>query len=593
MTTSMIECDIAVIGGGLGGCAAALRACRSGRRVCLTEETTWLGGQATSQGVSALDEHSLIESLGAPATYYEWRESIRDLYRERYALSAAACDAPYFNPGDAWVSRLCFEPAVGVLALVGLLLPEVEAGRLQILYRTRPVGVDVDGDRLSVVHLRDDEGAETQVRASWVLDATELGDLLPLAGTPWVTGAEARDETGEPAAREQGPAPHLTQTWTLPFAVDLRPGEDHTIEPPADYARLRDEQPFTLTMTYGTRDLTYKVFDPVPDLPGAFWTYRRLVAAGQFVPGQVAGDLAMINWAGNDFAGGDLVAASETERQTLIARAGELSRGLLYWLQTEVPRDDGAGRGYPEIRLRTDVMGTDDGLAMRPYIREGRRIRAQTTVRQQDVAASCRDSARARLYSDSLGVGWYPIDIHPQPGDVATTEPTVPFQIPLGALLPVGGPVNLLPACKNIGTTHLTNGCYRVHPVEWGIGEAAGSLAVFCLDEGVSATTVRDDEVRLRRLQARLTATGVPLYWFSDVPATHEAFDAVQRLATADLWPGAPADLAFRPDEPLTGDDRRVLARHMPADLPLDDLLAGEGLTRASAAIRLQERLGA
>lgn len=34
----------------------------------------------------------------------------------------------------------------------------------------------------------------------------------------------------------------------------------------------------------------------------------------------------------------------------------------------------------------------------------------------------------------------------------------------------------LLPACKNIGTTHITNGCYRLHPVEWGIGEAAACL---------------------------------------------------------------------------------------------------------------------
>ena len=33
---------------------------------------------------------------------------------------------------------------------------------------------------------------------------------------------------------------------------------------------------------------------------------------------------------------------------------------------------------------------------------------------------------------------------------------------------------NLLPAGKNIGTTHITNGCYRLHPVEWNIGEVAG-----------------------------------------------------------------------------------------------------------------------
>ncbi|MGG2474547.1 FAD-dependent oxidoreductase, partial [Rhizobium sp. BR5] len=34
---------------------------------------------------------------------------------------------------------------------------------------------------------------------------------------------------------------------------------------------------------------------------------------------------------------------------------------------------------------------------------------------------------------------------------------------------------------KNIGTTHITNGCYRLHPVEWNIGEVAGMLAAYCL----------------------------------------------------------------------------------------------------------------
>nr|WP_246320979.1 FAD-dependent oxidoreductase [Paenibacillus germinis] len=29
---------------------------------------------------------------------------------------------------------------------------------------------------------------------------------------------------------------------------------------------------------------------------------------------------------------------------------------------------------------------------------------------------------------------------------------------------------------------HITNGCYRLHPVEWIIGEAAGYLAADCLE---------------------------------------------------------------------------------------------------------------
>ena len=44
-----LACDVAVIGGGTGGCAAALGALRNGMQVIMTEETDWIGGQLTSQ----------------------------------------------------------------------------------------------------------------------------------------------------------------------------------------------------------------------------------------------------------------------------------------------------------------------------------------------------------------------------------------------------------------------------------------------------------------------------------------------------------------------------------------------------------------
>src|ERR671918_397734 len=66
--TSGFEADLVIAGGGLGGCAAALAALRNGLRVILTEETDWLGGQLTSQGVPP-DEHQWIESHGCTASY--------------------------------------------------------------------------------------------------------------------------------------------------------------------------------------------------------------------------------------------------------------------------------------------------------------------------------------------------------------------------------------------------------------------------------------------------------------------------------------------------------------------------------------------
>ena len=72
---------------------------------------------------------------------------------------------------------------------------------------------------------------------------------------------------------------------------------------------------------------------------------------------------------------------------------------------------------------------------------------------------------------------------------------------------------NLLPACKNIGTTHITNGCYRLHPVEWNIGEAAGALVAFAHARHVRPQAVRDTPALLADYQKRLVAQGVELRW--------------------------------------------------------------------------------
>src|SRR6266508_1740716 len=79
-------CEVLVVGGGMGGVAAALAAARAGRSVVLTEETDWLGGQMTAQGVSALDEHRYIETFGGTASYMAMRRAIRDVYRSDYRL---------------------------------------------------------------------------------------------------------------------------------------------------------------------------------------------------------------------------------------------------------------------------------------------------------------------------------------------------------------------------------------------------------------------------------------------------------------------------------------------------------------------------
>ncbi len=195
-----------------------------------------------------------------------------------------------------------------------------------------------------------------------------------------------------------------------------------------------------------------------------------------------------------------------------IAAARELSRSVLYWLQTEAPRPDG-GTGFPGLRLRGDVTGSADGLAQAPYIRESRRIRAEHTIVEQDLSLAVRGDKGAVQHADAVGVGMYRIDLHPSTGgDNYIDVASCPFEIPLGALIPQRVE-NLLPAGKNIGTTHITNGSHRLHPVEWNVGEVAGALAAFCLAHRVTPRAVRNTPGLLADFQQCLERDGVELRW--------------------------------------------------------------------------------
>lgn len=527
------ETDVVIVGGGVGGCAAALAVARAGYKVIMTEESDWIGGQFTSQAVPP-DEHGWIERFGCTKSYRSFRDGVRDYYRRHYPLSARARSAVYLNPGSGWVSPLCHEPRVALAVLQAILAPYVGSNRLQILTEHTVLDADANGDRVRAVRVRDNRtGRERTIEARYFIDATELGDLLPLTGTEFVTGAESRAQTGEPSAPDEA-QPGNVQAFSVCFALDHLEGKDHTIERPATYDFWRDFTPrldppwtgkllsWTIPHPRTMEPLRYN-FDPHRENSKAFsglWTYRRILDRANFDGDLFASDITLMNVPMLDYLLGDITNDVDGERAKHVAAAKQQSLSFLYWMQTEAERPDG-GCGFPGLRLRGDVTGSADGLAKQPYIRESRRIQAEFTICEQHVAPPQIHGAphanRAVQFTDSVGVGYYRIDLHPSTGgDNYLDVAPLPFQIPLGALIPVRME-NLLPACKNLGTTHITNGCYRLHPVEWNIGEAAGALAAFCLDNEVTPRGVYKTPDQLAGFQNRLTRQGVELAWAEDI----------------------------------------------------------------------------
>jgi hypothetical protein len=528
-----LRTEVLVAGGGVGGVAAALAACRAGRTVVMTEETLWIGGQLTSQAVPP-DEHPWIEEAGCTRSYREFRNGVRRYYRSAFPLTQAASDDARLNPGGGWVSLLCHEPRVALAVLESMLAPFVASGRLTVLLGHRPVAAMKRGDRVEAIVFEDSTGGSRRaVRAPYILDATELGEVLPVAGVEHVIGAESRAETGEPSAPEKAD-PQDQQAITWCFAVEHHAGENHVISRPADYERWRDYVP-RLTPNWPGKlfswDTTHPIsleprsgrFDPSGDegFPN-LWSYRRIRLAARYSDPKAFPSVSLINWPQNDYWVAPLVDSqiSRALRMERQMEAKALSRSFLYWMQTEAPRPDG-GTGWPGLKPSSGTLGTRDGFAMAPYIRESRRIRALFTVTENYVATEARmretgrpkDEVRAATFEDSVGVGAYRIDLHPTTsGRNYLDISSLPFQIPLGALIPQRVD-NVLAAAKNIGVTHITNGCYRLHPVEWNIGEAAGALAAFCIERKRVPAEVRSKREILGEFQKRLRDDGFELEW--------------------------------------------------------------------------------
>ena len=377
--------------------------------------------------------------------------------------------------------------------------------------------------------------------------------MLPIAKIPYVVGSESRSDTAEPDAAPE-PNPACVQSFTYTFAIDYDTAGDHRIPKPASYERIRDSQPFGLRMNYPVEfgwkgAFQYSVFGedpPVPNnmSPRPFFPWRRLVAHKNFEGPNSPPDLALMNWPRQDYHEESLLDRTPLDTARILQAAKNVSFSFLYWLQNDVPRDDGKGSGYAGFRLRKDVMESADGLSKYPYIRESRRIRARGRITEQDLAIEDSQAARARRFDDSIGTGFYMVDIHPcganERGRMMMPKP---FQIPMATLIPQGVS-NFLAAGKNIGVTHLTNGAFRLHPIEWNVGEAAAVIASLSLSKKASPSAAE--------VQAELVKVGVPLVWFDDLKTDHPAFAAIQLAAIRGLYPMNNSDLHASPDSPVT-----------------------------------------
>ncbi|MBW4647192.1 MAG: FAD-dependent oxidoreductase [Kastovskya adunca ATA6-11-RM4] len=565
---TQLSYPILVVGSSTASYTATLGALRTDPQVvvCLVIPQQVLGGQFTAQALPASDDGDQLKSPNGEAySISKTHRSFRNLQRSLQAVSGQVVK----NPGGGWVSPLCTTPVTSARALNEAIAPYITQKRLIIIPFAEPMQVitTTSGQRRRVtgVVFRDTQnGANFTVSGQVVIEATDLGDLLELGNIESRVGQEARSETGEPLLPEVA-LPRCQQSITYCVLLErTAPGRGVSIGKPIGYGEQPWLLPTDFTGKFWTRksNLVWEARDFFHSY--GIFSYRRLQRVSLRESNVSVGDVTVLNWStsprgpsgkegsfyiGNDYRNGIIVGVSREERQATLKRARDRSRAYAHFLQVSEGKD---------LKPRGDLTWTSDGIALEPYIREARRGVALSTIRHQDVAkAFFPGQARARTFDDSVGIGQYHyLDIHgnDEPGQVSLPGDYVlalPFSISMGALVPINTD-GLILSSKSLGTTHITNGAYRMHPVEWAIGEAGGALAAMAIRENVEARDIVLNEPRKRKLQGLLARNGVPLIWFDDITHDDPDYEAIQVLATAGIVRSeSNANLNFRPQAPV------------------------------------------
>ncbi|MEM6255027.1 MAG: FAD-dependent oxidoreductase [Cyanobacteria bacterium P01_D01_bin.156] len=547
---AVYTCSIAVIGGSTAAYTTALTALKLELDVCVVQPQRVVGGQFTAQALPASDDGDLFRHRADLVTVNGEEFAIsksQRLFRNRQRQLQPVAGRKIDDPGGSWVGHLSTTPVVASTAMNEPLLPYLRSGKLTLIPYAEPTKVLwAPGEvpkRVTGVVCQDTKTQHSfKVRAQVVIEATDFGDLLELGELPSRVGQEARRDTGEAILPEDA-RPQCQQSFTFDVLVErTRPGKGLAVGMPTQYGRVPwlNIHEFTGDFWIRRKGTWHKraFFDPF-----GIFRYRRVQRRSLNNKQVYLGDVAVINWGtsdhphqgqccGNDYRTGYLIGLSRAERDQQIKRARIRAQAYIHYLQTN---------GVPDLKPRGDLTWTKDGIALEPYIREARRGIALTTIRHEDVASSFfPNQARARTFADTLGIGQYHyLDLHGNlvDGHVSPSGKDVialPFTLPGGSLVPVNTN-GLILSAKSIGTTHITNAAYRMHPVEWAIGEASGFLAAFTVWTGKQPREILKEPALLRKLQGFMARNGIPLVWFDDISHDDPDFEAIQVMAAAGI----------------------------------------------------------
>ena len=527
--------SVVVAGAGTGGISAAIQAARMGSKVLLTEETDLLGGQIGAAGVTSTDIGSWKWNSGISAEYI----GLVKAYYSQKGLSPGTC---YFASDS-----VCPEPHVARKILGDMVANEPN---ITLVYNTKITKVNKDGSQIIGVELNN----QTNILTRLVIDATEYGDILPLAQADYRYG-NVTNTSPNPSICIQD-ITYLAVVKKYPIGVP----EELKIKsaPPGYDAATR--QKFAAIVTRngsesfnGQYPYSVSLHNAYRGMPNSSVSSNEITKTG-------------VNWA-NDFAIPNALSYLEDPiaRKNANCNAKLHTLQFIYYLQTELGLSDwsvATEEGYDTPYNRSqacsnipaELKALEYNLPVIPYVREARRMIGLTTLTAKDIYRTGNPKRAQTLIPSSIAIGDYHTDLHNCNAN-STLESSFesssdksdigPFQIPLGSLISnnIDG---LIAAEKNISVSRLVNGAARLQPITMATGQAAGALAALS-----AANQIKPRDVNPEAVQSALLSSGSILYPAFDINTTHPLFRPIQlSLLRMQILPVS--EVNFVPDQKAT-----------------------------------------
>ena len=536
--THSLYADLAIYGGTAPGIVAAVRAARAGHAVVLVTRSDYLGGALPSLG--AVETH--YRGVRAPLLQ-EFVDRVIAYYRNRYGAGSPQLHA---CTGGAMIT---FEPHVAENILREWVTAEP---RIRWLPGAVPTRSEREGPRLrAVVFAALNGGGATRVAAEVFIEATDEGDLLPIAGAKFRKGREGREEFGEPRAGRvftrwcNGTHPRAAAegrlnlvtanaTTSEPLSGSTGAGDDNLQSysyrvcltddpanrrmleaPPSGYDRAR----------FAPILLSPQAKERVP-LPFhhrfLIHSLREMVERDHLFHGHALPNRKR-SWNATNLTGGSkhYPNANASERRAIEQAHREHALGLLWFLQNdpEMPADLRALAR--EWGLARDEFTPSGNFPPELYVREARRLIGRAVFTEHDALASKPDG-RAPVRTDAIAITEFSLDslactTERLPGTGALCdgqlfqmEVSRPGQVSYGALLP--RELDNLLVVTTVSATHVGWGTVRQTPTQMHLAESAAWAAILARRDGVTPAALD-----IAALQRHLVAHGVMITFFNDV----------------------------------------------------------------------------